>query len=515
MTELKEEAGAARSKKDKSEGRILVEVYNTISRRKEAFQPKNPGKVGMYVCGPTTYNFIHLGNARPLVFFDTVRRYFKHLGYEVTYVQNFTDMDDKIIIKAGEEGIEPRALAEKYIDEYYKDADALNVRRADFSPKVTGHIPEIITMVEKLVANDYAYPAEGDVFFEVRRFPGYGKLSGRNLDDMQAGARIDIDPRKRDPMDFVLWKAAKPGEPAWESPWGPGRPGWHIECSAMSLKYLGTDIDIHGGGFDLVFPHHENEIAQSEGATGEPFVRYWLHNGFITVQEEKMSKSLGNFFLVRDILAKYPGELVRYFLLSTHYRSPLDFDDEKLAVAERGLERIRTSYRLLTEALGLPVKQEANEGQGDSKPDSAFSARINEINKAFKEAMNDDFNTALAIGVFFDLAREVNTMVRQIGESISGEEIKSLNLAKETFKIFNDVLAIFGVEAETGELNLDRVKPDDNTVLTDGLINLLAEVRQSARAKKDWAAADRIRDGLKELGIIMEDTPQGVRWKRG
>ena len=487
-----------------------MEVYNTLSRRKETFQSGKPGHVGMYVCGPTTYNYIHLGNARPMVFFDTVRRYYKYLGYDVTYVQNFTDMDDKIIIKAGEEGVDPRALAEKYIEEYYKDADALNVWRADFSPKVTGHVPEIINMVEKLVSNGYAYPAEGDVFFEVRKFNGYGKLSGRNLDDMQAGARINVDPRKRDPMDFVLWKAAKPGEPAWESPWGLGRPGWHIECSAMSLKYLGTDIDIHGGGFDLVFPHHENEIAQSEGATGETFVRYWLHNGFITVNEEKMSKSLGNFFLVRDILAKYPGELVRYFLLSTHYRSPLDFDDAKLAVAGRGLERIRTSYRLLTEASQKPDK-----GQDDNNLLEEFSAKAADLVQAFQEAMDDDFNTALAIGVFFDLARETNTLVRQLGEAVSAGERKALELAGESFGVFNSVLAILAVDGETGAICLDRVQPDDNSALTEGLINLLAEVRQSARTKKDWAAADRIRDGLKELGIIMEDTPQGVRWKRG
>ena len=491
-----------------------MEVYNTISKRKETFKPREPGKVGIYVCGPTTYNYIHLGNARPMVFFDTARRYFKYLGYEVAYVQNFTDMDDKIINKAGEEGVEPRTLAEKYIAEYFKDADALNVMRADYSPKVTGHIPEIIAMVEKLVENGYAYQEEGDVFFEVRKFAGYGRLSGRNLDDMQAGARVDIDQRKRDPMDFVLWKAAKPGEPAWDSPWGPGRPGWHIECSAMSLKYLGTNFDIHGGGFDLVFPHHENEIAQSEGATGEPFVRYWLHNGFITINEEKMSKSLGNFSLVRDILAKYPGELVRYFLLSTHYRSPLDFDDKKLSVAGRGLERIRTSYRLLTEAGQRPINRDSDATLSENNPDKVFSAKTDALIKAFKEAMDDDFNTALAIGVFFDLAREVNTLVGQLGETVSSREQDALKLARETFKIFNDVLAIFPVDPETGEFYLDRGKMDNKSALTEGLIALVVDLRQTARANKDWSTADRIRDGLKDLGIILEDTPHGARWKR-
>jgi cysteinyl-tRNA synthetase len=360
-------------------------------------------------------------------------------------------------------------------------------------------------MIEQLVNNGYAYPAEGDVFFEVRKFAGYGQLSGRNLDDMQAGARIEIDQRKRDPMDFVLWKGVKPGEPAWDSPWGQGRPGWHIECSAMSLKYLGTGFDIHGGGFDLVFPHHENEIAQSEGATGEPFARYWLHNGFITVQEEKMSKSLGNFFMVRDILAKYPGELVRYFLLATHYRSPLDFDNEKLVDAGKGLERIRNSYRLLLEAMDKPVKQ-----PGDPV---SFADKTDALKKAFEGAMDDDFNTALAIGVFFDLARETNILVRQMDESGSEEVRTALLLAKDLFRVFNNILAIMPIDRDTGEINLDQAKSDD-TGLTEGLINLLAEVRQEARAKKDWAAADRIRDGLKELGIVMEDTPQGIRWKK-
>ena len=488
-----------------------MEVYSTSAKRKKTFQPREPGKVGMYVCGPTTYNYIHLGNARPMVFFDTVRRYFKYRGYEVTYVQNFTDMDDKIINRANEEGLAPQALAEKYIAEYYRDADALNVWRADHSPKVTGHIPEIIAMVEKLVENGYAYPVEGDVFYEVRKFSGYGGLSGRNLDDLQAGARIDIDQRKRDPLDFVLWKAAKPGEPAWDSPWGAGRPGWHIECSAMSLKYLGTNFDIHGGGFDLVFPHHENEIAQSEGATGEPFVRYWLHNGFITVNEEKMSKSLGNFFLVREILAKYPGELVRYFLLSTHYRSPLDFDAEKLTVAGRGLERIRTSYRLLTEAL---EKTQNPARSAETGLRSTFSAKTDDLRRAFNEAMDDDFNTALALGVFFDLARETNTLVRGLGEAISDEEQGALEQARETFRDFNRVLAIFAAASDTGEICLDRNKPDDQSALTEGLLELVLEMRQTARTNKDWATADRIRDGLKALGIILEDTPHGPRWKR-
>jgi len=484
-----------------------MEVYNTIARRKQTFQPREPGKVGIYVCGPTTYNYIHLGNARPLVFFDTVRRYFKYKGYDVTYVQNFTDMDDKIINRAREEGVDPLSLSRKYIAEYFKDADELNVLRADNHPKVSEHIPDIIALVDRLVKNGTAYVVDGDVYFEVRKFAGYGKLSGRALEDMRAGARVEVDDRKRDPMDFALWKSAKPGEPSWDSPWGPGRPGWHIECSAMSLKYLGSGFDIHGGGFDLIFPHHENEIAQSEAATGETFVRYWMHNGFITVKEEKMSKSLGNFFLVRDILAKYPAELVRFFLLSTHYRSPLDFDDEKLAAAGRGLERIKNSIRLLNEALARP---EGGEGTGVS---ADFDTALDSCKASFEAAMDDDFNTALAIGAVFDLAREVNTVVQQLGPVLPPSARASLLKARRLFNAFNEVVGIFKVDRDTGEILLDGM-PGDTSGLTEGLINLIIEVRREARKKKDWVTADRIRDGLKKLGIILEDTPQGVRWKK-
>lgn len=485
-----------------------MEIYNTGVRSKQLFQPQESGKVGIYVCGPTTYNFIHLGNARPMVFFDTVRRYLTYRGYQVTYVQNFTDMDDKIIQRAAEEGMEPSVLANKYINEYFKDAAALHVLPADENPKVTKHIPEIISLVERLLENGAAYVVDGDVFFEVRKFAGYGKLSGRNLEDMQAGARIDVDPRKRDPMDFVLWKSVKPGEPSWDSPWGPGRPGWHIECSAMSLKYLGTNFDIHGGGFDLIFPHHENEIAQSEAATGENFVRYWMHNGFITVREEKMSKSLGNFFLVRDILAKYPGELIRFFLLSTHYRSPLDFDDEKLSAAGRGLERLKTGWRLLAEALDKPVLE------GVAGEATEFSVKLDSLKKAFEAAMDDDFNTALAMGVFFDLTREVNALIRHLEQALTPTEQADLLKARELFLLFNESLAIFQVDPAVGVIVLDNVTENDDGGLSEGLINLLIQVRQEARKNKDWPLADRIRDGLKELGIILEDTPQGVRWKR-
>ncbi len=502
-----------------------MEIYNTLTRRKEIFQPREPGKVYMYVCGPTTYNYIHLGNARPLVFFDTVRRYLTYKGYDVLYVQNFTDVDDKIINRAREEGEDPLSLARKYIDEYYKDADALNVRRADRHPRVSGHMPDIVRVVEELVQNGSAYEVDGDVYFEVRKFPGYGKLSGRSLEDMQAGARVEVDTRKRDPMDFALWKAAKPGEPSWDSPWGAGRPGWHIECSVMSLKYLGPGFDIHGGGYDLVFPHHENEIAQSEAATGKPFVRYWMHNGFITVKEEKMSKSLGNFFLVRDILAKFSPEVVRFFLLSTHYRSPLDFDDEKLAAAGRGLERIRTSIRLLREALAREEEMKGGaEGQGEAGPGPAeasakgvqtaasLKAALDEMKASFESAMDDDFNTALAISVIFDLAREVNSFVRQLGAKVSLSEKEALQKAQDLFNSFNEVTGIFKVDP-AGRIILEDAAAEESG-LTEGLLSLIIDIRQEARKRKDWATADRIRDGLKELGIILEDTPRGVRWKK-
>lgn len=472
-------------------------LYNTLTRKKEEFKPRDANKVSIYVCGPTTYNYIHLGNARPLVFFDTVRRYFEYKGYEVYYIQNFTDIDDKIINRAREEGEDALALASRYIDEYYKDADALNVRRADVHPRVTGHIKEIIDMISTLIKNGFAYEAEGNVFYDVSEFQGYGKLSGRSLDDMQAGARVNVDQRKIDPLDFVLWKASKPGEPAWESPWGTGRPGWHIECSAMSLKYLGRAFDIHGGGYDLVFPHHENEIAQSEAATGEIFARYWLHNGFITVDEEKMSKSLGNFFLVREVLDKFPAELVRFYLLSTHYRSPLDFNHERLETSGKGLERIKTSLRLLYEALNQ------NLAPGGMK--DVMTERLDEIKRAFEAAMDDDFNTALAISVLFDLAREVNSHLRE-----KNYTRRDLEHARGLFHSFNDVLGIFRQD-KGGSLLLDKAGQQDH--LLGELLDLILEIRQEARENKDFKIADKIRDSLKNMGINVEDTAAGPRWK--
>ena len=465
-----------------------MKIYNTISKTKEEFIPREPGKVSMYVCGPTTYNYIHLGNARPIVFFDTVRRYFEYKGFDVTYVQNFTDIDDKIIKRAREEGIAPLELGQKYIIEYFKDADALGVKRATVHPKVTEHITEIIEMVSGLIEKGYAYEVAGDVYFSVDSFPNYGKLSGRDLDELKAGARVEIDERKKNPLDFALWKKAKPGEPSWDSPWGPGRPGWHIECSAMSLKYLGENFDIHGGGADLVFPHHENEVAQSEAYTGKPFARYWMHNGFITVNQEKMSKSLGNFFLVREILEKFPGRVVRFFLLSTHYRSPLDFDDKKLLEAKAALERVDNFALALKDypPLGSLQKTEVKEA-------------VERIMDEFNGAMDDDFNTAQALAALFELVRYGNTLMAK-GELAVNDKEKF----QGALEVFSQVFGIkFGEEESTTN---DDITP---------FVELLIEVRAQLKKEKKYEFADFIRDRLKDLGIILEDTPTGVRWKRG
>ncbi|KKM12759.1 cysteinyl-tRNA synthetase [Clostridiales bacterium PH28_bin88] len=480
-----------------------MSLYNTLSKKKEEFIPGEPGKVKMYVCGPTTYNYIHLGNARPLVVFDSVRRYFEYRGFEVTYVQNFTDIDDKIIKRAQEEGEDALRLAQRYIQEYYRDADALRVRRADVHPQVSSHLPEIIEMITTLVAKGHAYAVGGDVYFDVRSFPEYGKLSGRSLDELMVGARVEVDTRKKDPLDFALWKAPKPGEPAWDSPWGGGRPGWHIECSAMSLKYLGTGFDIHGGGLDLVFPHHENEIAQAEAATGRPFARYWMHNGFITVNQEKMSKSLGNFFLLRDILAKFPPDVVRFYLLSTHYRSPLDFDDGKLEAAGKGLERLKKTLRLLEEALSRPVTPSGSINNTGNE----LAASLHKAQTAFEEAMDDDFNTSLAIAALFDLSRDVNSFIYGDGFALTEDSSRVLQEARSLFqRLGGDVLGVLGAGEAMGG--------GDEYNLVEQLMSLIIEMRQEARKKKDWAVADGIRERLKALGIALEDTPHGVRWKR-
>ena len=462
-----------------------MQVYNTLTNRKEEFVPIEPGKVRMYVCGPTVYNFFHIGNARPFVVFDTLRRYFKFRGYEVKFVQNFTDVDDKIINRAKEEGITAPEVSEKYIKEYFNDAEALNVLKADVHPKVSEHIPEIIEFVQTLIDKGYAYEADGDVYYSTRKFPEYGKLSGQNIDDLESGARIAIGEVKEDPLDFALWKARKEeSEIAWESPWGMGRPGWHIECSTMAKKHLGETIDIHGGGQDLTFPHHENEIAQSEACNGVPFAHYWMHNGYINVDGKKMSKSLNNFFTVRDIREQYSGDVIRFFLLSGHYRSPINFSDALMEQSKQGYERIATAIETL-EFL-------KTNGTDDAMADEAAKiASLDQYKEKFIEVMDDDLNTADGIAAIFELVSEINLDVKDgASKSFAGE---ALNRIKE----LTDVLGLFGGKDEEEGLGDD--------------IQALIDERQAARKEKNWARADEIRDQLAAMGITLKDTPQGVQ----
>lgn len=473
-----------------------MRVYNTLSGRKEELTPLNTPEVTMYVCGPTTYNYIHLGNARPLVVFDTVRRYLEFTGLHVTYVQNFTDVDDKIINRAKEEGEDPLKLAERYIGEYFEDADALGIKRADMHPRASQHIDDMIKVIAALIDKGYAYELEGDVYYRVRAFKEYGKLSGRTLDDMLAGARIEVDERKHDPMDFALWKSAKPGEPCWDSPWGKGRPGWHIECSVMSTKYLGDTIDIHGGGNDLIFPHHENEIAQAEAYTGKPFVKYWMHNGFITINNEKMSKSLGNFFILRDVLQKYPADVVRYYLIATHYRSPLDFDHEKLEEARKALGRLKTTILLAQEFL-TSANDINPQPDGKSKD---FMAVVDQQAEKFTEAMDDDFNTARALGHLFEMSHAVNAYVASADRGAAYSQA-AVSTALDKLIQLGNILGIF------------MEQPREEKPAIDGMIDLLLVLRQRGRQEKDFAMADNIRDFLNQMQITVEDTPQGSRFR--
>jgi len=471
---------------------MSLKIYNTLIKEKEEFQSKEPGKVSLYVCGVTPYDYCHLGHARVYLTWDVIRRYFEYIGYQVYYVQNFTDIDDKIIRKAKEVGCSPRELAEKYIAEYFVDMDNLGIKRADIYPKVTEHMPEIVEMVQGLLDKGHAYEIEGDVYFSIDSFAEYGKLSGRALEDMQAGARVDIDERKKNPMDFALWKKAKLGEISWISPWGEGRPGWHIECSVMSLKYLGQSFDIHGGGADLIFPHHENEIAQSEAYTGcAPFARYWVHNGFVTVDEEKMSKSLGNFSTIKQVLEKYSPQVLRFFLISVHYRSPIDFNADKLQEAEKGLERLKN----LQERLADFAKATGEVGVESEELLNLLAKRKEE----FRQAMDDDFNTALALGVLFELTRDLNRYINLAQAEIAPALAKG-------WEVFNELTAVLGL--------LQEEEKSDQSGLVNGLMELILSIRQNARSKKDWATADMIRDSLKEIDITIEDTPQGAKWKK-
>jgi cysteinyl-tRNA synthetase len=466
-----------------------MKLFNTLSRKKEEFKPLEPNKVKIYSCGPTVYNYFHLGNARPFIVFDTLRRYLTFKGYDVIFVQNFTDIDDKMINKANQEGITVKELADRFIAEYFIDAKGLGIAEATVHPKATENIDAIIELIKKLEEKGFAYNVDGDVYFSTKSFKDYGKLSQHNLDDLEAGARISVDERKRDPMDFALWKAQKPNEPAWESPWGMGRPGWHIECSAMSMRYLGETIDIHSGGLDLTFPHHENEIAQSEAATGKPFTQYWLHNGFINVNDKKMSKSENNFFTVRDIVKKYDYEVIRFFMLSAHYRSPINFSDDLLEQAKSGLDRLYTCLDNLNYLIENKDVSNSIDGNEDYKNE------LLSYKGKFIDAMDDDLNTADALAALFDMVREINSFVN------SGNEVSynSLVYSKELLKELGSVLGLLQKE---------------NNKILDSEIEELINSRQQARKDKNWKLADEIRDKLKEMGIALEDTSQGVKWKR-
>lgn len=462
-----------------------MKILNTLTRRKEEFKPINEGKVGIYVCGPTVYDYIHIGNARPMIVFDTLRRYLEYKGYEVNYVSNFTDVDDKIIKRANAEGVDASVISERYIAEVKKDMAALNVREATTHPKATEEIPDMIEMVKTLIEKDYAYEVNGTVYFRTRKFKDYGKLSKKNIDDLRSGNRdllVSGVDEKEDPLDFVLWKPKKEGEPSWPSPWGDGRPGWHLECSVMSKKYIGDVIDIHAGGEDLIFPHHENEIAQSEAANGTEFARYWMHNGFLKINNEKMSKSLGNFFTVREIAEKYPLQVIRFFMLSAHYRSPLNFSAELVEASKNGLERILTAVDRLKSINGT-----------DGDVDKSVADEMDAFVKKYEDAMDDDLNTADAISVIFELVKYANVNVTEKSSKATVE------LVLNTIEKLCDILGIITEKKEE---------------ILDSDIEALIEERQAARKAKNFARADEIRDQLSSMGIILEDTREGVKWKR-
>lgn len=462
-----------------------MKLYNTIRQQKEEFKPIEENKVKMYVCGPTVYNYFHVGNARPFILFDVLRRYFEYIGYEVTYIQNFTDVDDKIINKANEEGVTASEISEKYINEYFKDADGLGIKRATMHPKVSENMEAIIFMIEKLIENGLAYNVCGNVYYRVSRFDNYGKLSKQSTNDLETGARVLINAEKENPLDFALWKTEKPGEPSWDSPWGKGRPGWHIECSAMSQKYLGDTIDIHGGGQDLIFPHHENEIAQSEGATGKPFANYWIHNGYININNEKMSKSKGNFFTIREISQEIDLEVVRFFMLSAHYRHPINFSKDLLEQSKTALGRL---YNARDNLLHLLESNHDVENQVES-----WVLELSRYKEDFKNSMEDDLNTADAVSVIFELVREINGKIN---------EKSSKKTVEAALDIFSELTKVLGIV----------VKQQDK--LLDVEIEEMIERRQIARMQKDFKLSDIIRNELKEKGIILEDTREGVKWKR-
>lgn len=466
-----------------------MKLYNTLTRKKEEFVPLVPGEVKMYVCGPTVYNFFHIGNGRTFIVFDTIRRYLEYRGYKVRFIQNFTDIDDRMIKRANEENITVKEVGDKYIKEYYTDADALNIERATVNPRATEYIDDIIEFVSALIEKGYAYEVDGDVYFRTKKFKDYGKLSGKNLEELQVGAsqRVSLDERKEDPMDFAIWKAQKPGEPAWKCPWGMGRPGWHIECSCMAKKLLGDTIDIHAGGMDLEFPHHENEIAQSESLTGKTFANYWLHSAYIMVDKQKMSKSLNNFFTARDVLKEYDSDVIRFFMLSAHYGVQINFSKELLDSAKASVERLYNTIGNLENLIDEASREKMNEEEKE------YINSLNKYREKYIQKMDDDFNTADAITVLFELSKDLNTNL-------------NINSSKEVLSKALEVLRELG--APLGILQKSTKGSLEDEVET------LIEARQKARKERDFAMADKIRDDLKARGIILEDTPQGVRWKK-
>ncbi|MFQ5863603.1 MAG: cysteine--tRNA ligase [bacterium] len=478
-----------------------LKLYNTYSNRKEEFIPGQKGKVKIYVCGPTVYDYIHIGNARPFIVFDVLRRFLKYRGYEVTYVMNLTDIDDRIIERSKNEGVDTEEITEKYTEAFFEDIDELGIERADVHPKATDHVPEIIELIKKLIDEELAYYENGNVFYDVNRFRNYGKLSGKKIDELMAGARIEINEKKRNPLDFVLWKSQKPGEPAWESPWGLGRPGWHIECSAMSMKYLGKCFDIHAGGIDLVFPHHENEIAQSEGATKQKFVKYWLHNGYLQIEGEKMAKSLGNFRTVREVLTKYPGVVIRMFFLQKHYRSPIDFTLEGMEAAKSATTRLNTFLNNLKRTLeNYDISNKKVKKEDLSNSELEFLNNFEQKKSELIEAMEDDLNTPVALARLFEMVRETNKLLSK--DKINENEKFLLSLAKKDFEEINAFFGIFDSKILITESNT-----------TNELISLLIDIRDNLRSQKQWGLADKIRDELSKLGIILEDKSGKTNWR--
>ena len=486
---------------------MTIQIYNTMKKKKEEFVPLREGSVGMYACGVTVYDLSHIGHARALIVFDVIYRYLQYRGYEVTFVRNYTDIDDKIIKRAQEEGVTYKDISDRYIKEFDHDMDLLGLEKPTVSPRATDHIPEMIAMVEALIEKGFAYEVDGDVYFSVGSFSEYGKLSGKNIEELNSGARVEVDERKQSPLDFALWKKSKEGEPFWECPWGKGRPGWHIECSAMSQKYLGTTFDIHGGGMDLIFPHHENEIAQAECATGVPFARYWIHNGFVNINQQKMSKSLKNFFSIREILETYHPEVLRLFLLSNHYRSPVDYSEQNLTEAKVGLDRFYAILRDLDEIKSLD-KGSAAQSLGEKR----LVTELQEFSGKFTAAMDDDFNTAAALGHLYVLTRSLNALVDQKKKFPTFQIAEgTVALAREQFQMVEN---IFGLFRESPQAYFERQK--ERGIVSAGIapeeIEGLIKERELARKSKDFKKADEVRKQLEEKGILLKDTPQGTEW---